>query len=288
MIKFGPAGNPDAFYEAGYRHTWQMMGYLKDMGLEAYEYSCGRGVRLGAETASRIREEALEKDITVSIHAPYFINLANPDPEKFENNITYFTEVSEAARVLGAKRVVFHPGSPMKDDRRQAFERCLCNFRRVLDIMDEKGFSDITYCPETMGKLNQLGDLDEIIELANVDERVIPTIDFAHLHARGQGALVGEQAFSRIIDALESGIGTERTRKIHIHFSTIEYTKMGEKRHRTFDEKAYGPRFEDLAPVLIRKRMEPVVICECAGTMAKDALEMKTIYESLIEKEVER
>ncbi len=284
MIRFGPAGNPDAFYEAGYRHTWQMMQYLHDMGLDAYEYSCGRGVRVGSETAARIREEADKYGIKVSIHAPYFINLANPDPEKFENNVSYFTEVSEAARLLGAERIVFHPGSQMKEDRKTAFDRCLSNFRRILGIMDDRGFGDLIYCPETMGKLNQLGDLDEIIELVNTDEKVLPTIDFAHLHARGQGALNGEEAFHDIVLALKNGIGADRTRKLHIHFSTIEYTKMGEKRHRTFDEKEYGPRFEDLAPVLIREQMEPVVICECAGTMARDALEMKDIYRKLSEK----
>lgn len=280
MIRFGPSGNPEAFYEAGYKHSYEMMHYLAEMGLDAYEYSCGRGVRINEETAGKIREESIKYSVQISVHAPYFINLANPDEEKFENNVRYFEETSSAARMLGAQRIVFHPGSQMKEERGTAFARCLSNFRRMLGIMDEMGYSDMIYCPETMGKINQLGDLMEVIELVNTDDRVIPTIDFAHLHAREQGCLNSPEDFREIVKTLINGIGEEKTRKMHIHFSTIEFTGKGEKKHRTFAEKEYGPRFDDLAPILLEYGLQPVIICECAGTMAIDALEMKNIYEN--------
>ena len=94
MIKFGPAGNSEAFYEAGYKHTYQAMAWLQEMGLNAYEYSCGRGVRLKEKIAEKIRQEAERCGITLSLHAPYFINLANADTEKFDKNVEYFAESS--------------------------------------------------------------------------------------------------------------------------------------------------------------------------------------------------
>lgn len=280
MIKFGPAGNSEQFYDEGHKNTYEMPEWLSGMELNAYEYSCGRGVRLSAAAAEKIRKESEKYSITVSLHAPYFINLANE--EKLENNIQYFREASTAAVNLGAERIVFHPGSPLKRDRSEAFESCLKNFRAVLDCMDLEGFNNLVYCPETMGKLNQLGDLDEIIRLVNTDERVLPTIDFGHLHARGVGAINSVEDFDAIVQKLKNGIGVEKLKKIHIHFSKIEYTKMGEKKHRTFDEEGFGPDFAHLAPVLIREHMEPTIICESNGTMAKDARTMKDIYYSLL------
>ena len=287
MIKFGPSGNSEAFYEAGYKHTYQAMAWLSDMGLNAYEYSCGRGVRIKEETAVQIRAEAERCGITLSLHAPYFINLANEAEDKFEKNVEYFTESAKAAQALGARRIVFHPGSPAKQERSAAFARCRENFARMLRLMDELGYGELTYCPETMGKINQLGDLAEVIELVRLDDRVLPTIDFGHLHTRGLGALNTAEDFDAVIRALEDGIGVERTRRMHVHFSKIEYTQMGEKRHRTFDDEGFGPDFSLLAPILVRKNMEPTIICESKGTMAKDALAMKQMYEQAKQHESE-
>ena len=112
-----------------------------------------------------------------------------------------------------------------------------------------------------------------------MDERFIPCIDFAHLHARGQGALQGEVDFAGVLDQLEQALGIQRARQLHIHFSTIEYTAAGEKRHRTFAETEFGPRFEHLAPLLKARGYEARVICESKGTMAEDAKTMREIYD---------
>ncbi len=279
MIRFGPAGNSDAFYEEGHKHTVEAMEWVARMGLNAYEVSFGRGVRLKEETAGKIGEEARRYGVALSVHAPYFINLATDDPEKIAKNTSYFLESARAARWLGADRVVFHPGSCAKMDRNLAFNMTIRNFSAIMSNMDEQGFGDLTFCPETMGKINQLGDLFEIIQLANVDERVLPTIDFGHLHTRGRGAIQTQEDFRKILDALEDGIGHERTARMHVHFSKIEYTAMGEKQHRTFAEEGYGPHFEQLAPLLWEKRLEPRIICESKGTMAMDALTMKRMFE---------
>lgn len=281
-IKFGPSGNDNAFYEAGHKHTYEAMAWLKEMGLNAFEYSFGRGVRIKEPSAAKIHEEAEKNGITLSVHAPYYINLATDDREKLEKNAVYFRESAQAAKWLGAKRVIFHPGSCAKLDRAQAFAWTKQNFAWILGEMDELGYGDITFCPETMGKINQLGDLEEVIALVNLDERVLPTIDFGHLHARGLGAINTKEDFAQILDALEKGIGQERTANMHVHFSKQEFTSMGEKRHHTFADTEFGPDFALLAPLLAQRNMHPTIICESNGTMAQDALAMKGMYEAWI------
>ncbi len=284
MIKFGPSGNSKEFYDAGYKSTFQAMGWISAMGLTAYEYSFGRGVRMGEASAAQIREEAVKHGIAMSVHAPFFINLATDDEEKIAKNIGYFRDASAAAKLLGADRVIFHPGSCAKVDRGWAVEHTLNNFRRILSAMDEEGMSEgLTYCPETMGKINQVGDLDEIIALCNIDERVLPTIDFGHLHTRGLGAINSTEDFEAIITSLISGIGFERTRDMHVHFSKIEYTKMGERAHVTFADEGYGPDFAQLAPVLVKHKLEPRILCESKDTMAKDARAMLKMYNDALE-----
>ena len=152
--------------------------------------------------------------------------------------------------------------------------------KEALELSDMAGYGDISICPEVLGKHNQLGTLEEIMEMCKIDERIIPTIDFGHIHARGLGSINSEEDFANIIDIIENSIGKDRTKQIHCHFSKIEYTKGGEKKHWNFVDKQYGPEFEYLAPVLVKRGMEPVIICESRGMMAEDALQMKEIYES--------
>lgn len=279
MIRFGPSGNSEEFYAAGYKHTYEAMEWLQGMGLSAYEYSFGRGVRVGESSARVIAERAKQCDIAMSVHAPYYINLASDDAEKFEKNLQYFRESAEAAKWLGAKRVIFHPGSCAKLDRTQAFVWTRDNLSRILQMLDAEGHGDLIYCPETMGKVNQIGTLEEIIALCSIDERLLPAIDFGHLHARDRGAITQPAHFDAILAALENGIGHERTARMHVHFSKIEFTNSGEKQHRTFADAGFGPDFSHLAPLLIRRRLEPVIICESKGTMAMDALAMLRMYE---------
>ena len=277
-IKFGPSGNSDAFYEAGYKHSYEAMAWVAGLGLNAYEYSFGRGVRLGEATAKKIAEEAEKHGVTLSVHAPYFINLASDDEEKFAKNAQYFRESAAAAKHLGATRVVFHPGACAKLDRALAFSWTKDSLARIMQVMDDEGFGDITFCPETMGKINQIADLPEVIELCNIDERILPTIDFGHLHTRGIGALNTTEDFRAVLTALIDGIGHERTAKMHVHFSKIEYTGAGEKAHRTFADEGYGPDFALLAPLLHEYKLEPTIICESKGTMAMDAVAMMNMY----------
>ena len=282
MIRFGPAGNSESFYAQGYKASWQAPGWLRGMGLSAYEYSFGRGVNLSEEAAEKIAGYARENDIAVSAHAPYFINLANPDPEKREASFRYITESARLVSHLGGDRVVVHVGAVMKLDRKEAMENCRQGIMEAYARLDDLGLSHVHLCPETMGRVSQIGDLRETLSFCLLDERLIPCIDFAHLHALGQGALNGPEDFAAVLDTIEAALGLERAREMHIHFSTIEFTAAGEKRHRTFAEEGYSPRFQHLAPLLKERGYQPRVICECKGTMAEDAKAMMEMYHNLL------
>ena len=279
MIRFGVAGNCDRFYAEGHKHSEEAPAFLRGMGLNAYEYAAGHGVGLKDEKAALIGEAAKEAGVAVSIHAPYYINLATPDPEKAERNLDYFMKSAHAVTLMGGQRVVFHPGSPGKEPRQTAFERTLESFLTIRRALDGAGYEQVILCPETMGRPSQLGTLEEIITLCQAEKHALPTIDFAHLHAAGGGGLTSRAAFEQVLDALTAGLGEERMRHFHSHFSRIAYTAKGEKMHMTFADADYGPDFAHLAPVLRKRGLEPVIICESRGTQADDAAAMKQIYE---------
>ncbi len=278
MVKFGPSGNSNAFYDQGYKSSLDAPGWLRDMGLEAYEYSCTKGVKIRESTAVQLGEKARENNITLSIHAPYYLNLASPDEDKRRNSIRYLMESLQAARWMGAGRVVFHPGSCGKTGRAKALELAKDTLSRAIDQADGKGFGDIVLCPETLGKTNQLGRLEEIIEMCKLDSRLIPTIDFGHIHAYTLGGLKEKRDYLRVFEVIEEGLGRERLKNLHIHYSRVEYTGRGEKKHWTLADTRYGPEFEPLAEVLIEKDINATIICESRGTMAEDAAVLKEIY----------
>ena len=216
---------------------------------------------MGEETCRKLGENARAAGISLSLHAPYFINLANPDREALQKTIGYVTAACRAADWMGAERVVIHSGALMKRTRREALDTALASLREVIGACDGQGFAHIALCPETMGKINQLGDLDEVLELCTLDERLLPCIDFGHLYARSLGAEDGPEAFARMLDRVEAVLGPDRAARFHSHFSHIEFTpKGGEKCHRTFaDDGGFGPDWTPLAHEIARRNWSPYV-----------------------------
>lgn len=277
--KFGPAGNSDSF-SAKHKSSLDAPGWLRELGLDCYEYQCGKGVRVSHETALALGERAKDANISLSLHAPYFINLANPDPESLAKTTGYILAACEAADWMGAERVVIHTGALMKRTRREALDIAKKSLETVLKSCDDAGFAHMTLCPETMGKINQLGDLEEVLELCLLDERLLPCVDFGHLYARSLGADAGPEATERMLARMEEVLGLERASRFHSHFSRIEFTPNGgEKCHRTFaDNGGFGPDPAPLMTLLARRGWGPTIICESAGTQAEDALTMKQLY----------
>ncbi|MGI6065660.1 MAG: TIM barrel protein [Bacillota bacterium] len=281
MIRFGPAGNSDSFYAEGRKTTLDVPRWLHERGLNAYEYQCTRGVRITQAFANALRVQAERFHIALSIHAPYYINLASPDPTIMESSKKHILKSLQAARWMGADRVVMHPGSVSKLQRNEAMKNALILLEKIVTEIDPEILDECCLCPETMGKVNNLGTLPEILELCKIHPRIIPTVDFGHIHALEGGSLKGEAQFQRVIEKIEKVLGSDVVKNLHVHFSPVEFTAGGERKHHNLMDKEYGPEFLPFAKIIRKHGLAPRVICESAGCQAEDAAAFKSIYLSL-------
>ena len=165
-IRFGTAGTSDSFTAMGYKNSLDIPAYTEKMGLDAFEYQCGHGVRLGLDKARQMADDAAARGILFSVHAPYYISASSLDEEKRLNSVNYLLQSAALCRALGGRRVIFHSGSCGRQSREAALEKALDTLKRAQDALDEAGFAEITLCPETMGKIGQLGTLEEVLASA--------------------------------------------------------------------------------------------------------------------------
>ena len=278
MIKFGPSGNSDGFRAAGLSTTEEAAVWVKNKGLNWFEYSFGRGVNLSDATALKIGEAFKKAGVKISVHAPYYINLANTDEEMAEKSFSYIIESAKKVRLMGGDRVIFHPASQGKTTREKAVELTLQRFSRLTEKIYREGLEDIIFCPETMGKLGQIGTIEEVTAFCKTDKAYVPCVDFGHVNAREWGSLKTEDDYLLRLNYMIAELGIEKMKHFHVHFSKIEYSAKGEVKHLTFADTRYGPEFAPLAAALKKLALEPVIVCESAGTQDEDALKMQEIY----------
>lgn len=278
MIKFGPSGNSESFYAEGYEHTEEAALYVKERGLDCFEYSFGRGVRMTEAKACSIGKAFAEAGVEISVHAPYFINFANPDDEMAAKSYGYVLESGKMLKALGGKRCVFHPAAQGKDSRETAVSRTTDRLKVLRDYLYLNGLQDCMFCPETMGKQAQIGTVEEITAFCEIDPVFTPCVDFGHVNAREQGSLKTAADYRRLLEYMLERLGYERMKHFHVHFSKIMYGAKGEIKHLTFEDNVYGPEFEPLAEALWELKLEPYIVSESDGTQAEDAAEMKRIY----------
>ncbi len=279
--KFGPGGNSEAFKKAGGRSTLQAPGFVKKIGLDAYEYEAGNGITGSPELFLNIGKKAKEHGIKMSFHTPYFISLSSVEKQKRDNSIEYIRQSAAVSTLLGAETMVVHCGSCAKITREEAMMYATETLTGVAMMMQDCDFKTIVGI-ETMGKVNQLGTLSEVLKLCKISKCFAPVVDFGHLNARDRGSLNTVDDFKRIFDEISETLGAQYAENLHCHFSKIMYTEMGEKKHLTFEDDVYGPRFEPLAKAIVELGVSPTIICESAGTQSDDALFMKAIYEKEI------
>ena len=276
---FGPGGNSEAFKLAGYSSTLDAPAWVSSIGLNAYEYEAGNGLSANPRLLAAIGERARGANIKMSFHTPYFISLSGVVEEKRLKSIEYIRQSLDAAYLLGAGTIVVHTGSAAKISRDEAMRLAADTLVRTLSAVDTHG---VKIGLETMGKINQLGTLDEVLELCRIDSAFVPVVDFGHLNARDLGGVFRtEDDYLRVFDRISSALGSEVASNLHCHFSKIEWTGSGEKRHLTFEDNVYGPEFEPLVNVIAKERISPTIICESAGTQSDDALAMMNYYRSL-------
>ena len=278
MTKFGPSGNSLSFYDMGYKHTEQAAKYVKDFGLDCFEYSFGRGVNMSEGKAVSIGEAFAAEGIEISVHAPYFINFANPSDEAAQKYYGYVLDSAKFLKLFGGKRLVFHPAAQGKAAREAAVALTEERLKVLRDYIYLNGYEDMMFCPEVMGKLAQIGTLEEVVRLCKVDPVFTPCVDFGHLNSREQGSLKTVEDYRSRLEYMIAELGYERVKHFHVHFSKIMYGGKGEIKHLTFADEVYGPEFGPLAVALKELQLEPYIVSESDGTQAEDARTMKDIY----------
>lgn len=280
---FGPAGTGESFSAKGYKKTIQLPDYLDEFGLTAFEYQCGQGVRIGEEAAAALGKAMADKNIHISVHAPYFISLSGIDTEKRLNSIGYILDSAKAVNAMGGSRITIHSGSCSRMTREEALALAVNTIKQARAALVEAGLENVRCCLETMGKINQLGDLNEVMELCRADDSFLPCIDFGHLNARTFGGIKTSADYENILNTIENKLGSERLHEFHAHFSKIEYTmKGGEAKHLTFEDTVFGPQYEPLLELIAKKNLSPTIICESAGTQTEDAAEMMNFWRSCV------
>lgn len=273
---FGPSGNSASFIAEGHKKTVEAPAWLADRGLDAFEYSAGNGVTGSLETFEQIGEEARRYNIALSFHSPYFISLSGVDPEKRLKSLDYIGQSIAASEAMGADIIVIHTGSAAKISRADALSLSKDTMYKALEMFPD---TMVAMGLETMGKINQLGTLDEVLEICSMDKRLRPVVDFGHMNARECGGLfVTPDDYRRVFDTIGKRLGYEYADRLHCHFSKIEYTDKGERKHLTFADDVYGPPFEPLMEAIAKDGYSPRIMCESAGTQAEDALAMKKCY----------
>lgn len=279
MIRIGPSGNSEAFYASGRKHTYEEGEFLHGLGLNAFEYSFGRGVNMTAQTARKIGGELKKYGVEVSVHAPYYTNFANPDPEMITKSIDYVTKSLAICHELGGERVVFHPAACGKAQRAEAVARAKHNLAYLAEACRGIDYP-FKLCPETMGKLNQIGTVEEVVDFCLIDEMFYPCFDFGHINSYTRGGLKTKDDYRRILDYTIAKLGFEKASQMHVHFSKIMYGDKGEIKHLTFADEKYGPDYAPLAELFDEYGMSPYIVCESDGTMSDDALAMKKMHEN--------
>ena len=236
--RFGPAGNSERFYQEGNKRTVETFAWQRAMGLTAFEYPFGRGISLSDDTAVDIGQAAQEAGVTISAHAPYYINLGSNRADAIDKSLGYILKAAHKLHLMGGERLVVHVGAPQKRPREDAISDAAEGLLKARRLLMEEGLQAI-----------------------RLDDSFLPCVDFAHLHAAGGGALSSRADFARVLDAVEQGVGRERAAAMHVHFSHIEYGRSGEIRHRIFADEGFGPDFAHLAPLLVQRGYAPTIIC---------------------------
>lgn len=285
MVLFGPSGCGELFYNEGHKGILEVPSWIKNYGLDAFEYSFGHGYQMSTELAKQAGKLFNENNIKLSLHAPFYINFANPSEEMYEKTKGYIDTGIKFLRAFGTDRLVFHPASCGKSTREEALKLTQYRFAETFNKLEENGVLEgLLLCPETMGKTMQIGTYKEVIDLCQLNKYLVPTFDFGHINALEQGSLKNKDDYKKVLDYSLNKLGYEKTNNCHIHFSKIQYGPKGEVKHLNYDDEVYGPRFDCLAEVLVEYNLSPRVICESMSTMPQDALIMKKIYSKILDK----
>lgn len=270
-IRFGPAGNPLNFFKSDLgKDRLNAPVWCRSIGLNANERQMTYGARMREEDAIQFGKLAKKHDVALSVHGPYYVVLTSDKLRVFKNSIAELIRTAHLAKLMGAKKVVFHPG----------FGRDVRKVIEGLKEVEAQKDKSVKILPETMGKISQLGSLNEVLTICENTESE-PCIDFGHLHARTLGSLKEKKDFRKVLDEIEDRLGKRVLKRLHCHFYPVEYTDKGEKVHRAVFEKDFHPKFPAFAELIKEYDMKPTLISESKNSQDIGALHMQDIMRRL-------
>ncbi len=269
MLLFGTAGIPNS----AKKDTFSGILRLRELNLDAMELEFVHGVKISHINAQKINTFANKNNISLSSHAPYYINLNSLEKEKIEASILRIIKTAEISHISGARNIVVHPGYYHNMDKLEVYNNIKNALKKVVQEIEKY---NVVIRIETMGKISQFGSLEEVLNLSqDLGPKIMPCIDFAHLHARTIGKINSYNEFCKVIDDIQHKLGKEAIKDVHIHVSGIKYNEKGELHHLNFKESDFN--YIDLIKALKDLEVEGMIICE-SPNLEEDALLLKNLY----------
>jgi deoxyribonuclease-4 len=273
-LLFGTAGTP---VSSRARDSVSGIKRVRELGLDCMEIEFVRGVRMGVDQAQVVNATANKLNVALSIHAPYYINLNSPLEKKLRASMDRIIQSARIGLICGAESIAFHAAYYQKDEPKIVYSRVKKSLKEMRSQLDNEGV-DVILRPETTGKPTQFGSLEELLNLSNELDGVLPCIDFSHLHAR-TGRNNSKEEFSDILAAIEDAVGKEALDNMHIHVSGIEYTSKGEKKHLNLKES--DMRYLELVKAWKEFDIKGLVISE-SPNLEVDAMLMRDAYGEIL------
>lgn len=286
-MNFGVAGYPPAFKNKFKSKRFKVFKWLKDLDLDTFEMQMTYGPRTKKKKCLKYKRLSKEFGIEITIHAAYYIVLTSKEKLKVKRSIETLKKTFDLASILGAKKVVLHPGSLYKEKPDKPLKRFIEN---VGKFFNEIGKTDIGIFPETAGKVAQLGSVDEILKISDEVDNCFPCIDFGHVHARTKGGLKKDSQIDKLFRKLnKAGAFNE---KIHFHYTPVKYGQKGEITHKKIDDrikkkqttiggnqdKMYYPRYERIIDNIIKYNLDTTIISETFNSQEIGAQRMKEYF----------
>ncbi len=271
-LNFITAGMPLSTGKGSYPRAFEV---LKAMELDGMELEFVHGVRMSDEHRNFVNE--MSKNFVITAHGPFYINLNSKELDKIDASIQRIIDTASVASQAGGFSITYHAAFYMGGDKETVYNQVKAQTQRIVDVLDREKI-DIWVRPETTGKATQWGDLDEIIRLSNEFERVLPCIDFSHLHARFNGIYNTYDEFSRILEKLGKEVGQYAIENFHGHLAGIEYTSKGEKNHLNLENSDMN--YKDLLKAMKEFGVKGALVCE-SPNIEGDCKLLKDYYYSI-------
>jgi len=271
QLLFGTGGVP---VSAKLRSTEAGIERIAALGLGCMEVEFVQGVKMSSHVAVSLGELAARKNVVLTAHGPYAMNLNAVEPQKVHMSKERILQTARIAALFGARSITFHAAFYLKSTPAETYAVVKKHLQEVMNILQKEG-NKVTISPEVTGKPSQFGTLEELLRLSSEMEGVLPCIDFSHLHAR-TGKANSYQEFLVILDQVERKLGRQALDNMHIHLSGIAYGNKGEIKHLMLEDSDF--HYAELLKALKERKAKGVVICESAPDLEQDALHLQHSY----------